>query len=613
MKIKKTLKKILPGTVMLCTIPCAHFTSSCGGFIVDPQISAHDKDSWQHAIEHISSCKHPTIYFSVRAAYYYQQAANLYFSSCQRANQFGYTYNNDEYKFQDSIFLVNFSAWHYKENMPPQPSQESFNLEFDKLVNKQLGYYDIIAESKNAGSFVDITKGNNMLISNLQDFNLKTNYNENDPDFVPLVDSIGDYSSYVKVLNVLLDLYDKNIKFNIVTNDYWWDSFVSRSSKGNKESLDCLTNLIQRVDKIYMLSDGSYTWYTEHNDYFSYRIQNGYYSSSQQEDLWNSIKSSNIEMARKYCYLVDQFLFYNNEKYYYHFSPSSTATFASCLLDEQSYLTKESTYKFSTPWLVPDSYSVIFGGRNEHFEKYVKSYLGLFKYDYDTKPRFDTLLDPNTINNFDYQKKNLLFLLPGALRKGQCDERVFDECNKILNKIMSNFPMNEWNYIYKAHPRMTLEDVQQTIKKLFKVTEVPTNTVIIDPVYPFEYVTTLDQWMVKNGIEEHYHFIDPNTLNLEKPNGVITSFDMFTTSVYSTMSMFGNEYGIDWEDVKHIVNNGSFYIPTKFSILTYEYNPNFNFSKMNIEALWKFYLPLYQNNEFPSIDNFSIFDDNSIA
>ncbi|XQP54977.1 MAG: hypothetical protein ACOQNV_02475 [Mycoplasmoidaceae bacterium] len=602
---RKGILKLLPST-MLCIIPCAQVISGCSAFVVDPEIAAHDENSWQHAIEYISNCKHPTIYVTWNASYLYQQAANLYFASSQKAIQTGHTYLDEEYKYQDQIFLASFDVWHYKENQPG-PTPGSFALKFNTLIDENLGYSDILARSTAIGKQApDLGNGNNMLITNLQDFNCQLGeYNTLLPDYVPY--DPNNKTNIAFLLNKIFDLYekeDKNIKFNIVINDFNWRSLF-QVSKYDKNVLDSIIRIFNKVDKFYLLSEGGYTYHIENQDYFDYRIRNGYVTSKQQENVWKNITSSNNEIARQYCYLTDYFYFYNNEKYFYHFSASSTATYAPCLLDPKSFLTKETTYKFSSPWFVPGTYKQVLG-EGTNFNNYLESYLTFFRYEYNetSQPKFDTLCDQATIQNFDASKRNLIFLLPKAFLHKECEEQIFTECNKILQKIEINFPKEQWNYIYKAHPAMKFSEVEDVVKKIWNKEVLPTNTLIINPIYPFEYLATLDQWMVDSDVEESYHLIDPNTLSDDKPSGVFVSFDMLSTAIYATMSMFVHEYNKTWNDVKHLVNPQSFYIPRKFSIWSYEYSKNHDFSDENIAALWRSYKPLCQNGEFPDINIF---------
>jgi len=615
---KYFLTSILTST---CILPSVILTS-CKPFVVDEEIKAHDELGWKHAIEHIANCGHPTIFLNTDASFYVQQEINMFLTASQLAIQNNHTYKNKGYEYNDMIMLVNNNMWNAKENKQGE-KPGYFPYKFSTCIDENLGYSDIMANSKKAGNKIDLSLGNQMVISNLQDFDLGLQQYDKTRDdyqsFWTLEGGMDWWIGNVRVLNKIIDMYeaiDPNIKLNFVILDFLLDTeFIAKAGSSeifsyNSELSKLQLRMFRHLDKLYVLSDGSYTYNEAYPHYLNYFKNYGYTSAKDQDKILYYLKTLPFDDALEYYKYVHPFVFYNNEKYVIHFQANTKSYKSPRVLSPKSHLTEETTCKYAPALFVPKSYKEILTN-DTLFNNYQTSYLKFFNAFIDGKiPKFSNFVLDNTYVNFDSSKKNLIFFLPSSLTESQNPSvELFDECKSIMSKIRNNYPADKWNFMFSFHPRSKLSDIYYILNHLFDTTgpsQWPKNTVLLSNAYPFEVLLVLDQQLVASGTETHYHLIDPTTFDQDKPSGVMTSFDMLTTCFFSGVSLLSSELGVSKENAQKVIQKDAFYVTKKFDILNYNNPDGKDYSSINFKYLKNMYDVLTDVGEYPDVSKFSV-------
>ena len=140
----------------------------------------------------------------------------------------------------------------------------------------------------------------------------------------------------------------------------------------------------------------------------------------------------------------------------------------------------------------------------------------------------------------------------------------------IFNEIVKSYPIEQYNYIWKAHPRSTQEEIESGIKRIFN-NQLPANTIILKNTYPLEFLTFLDWDLVKNNVETKYHMIDPNSFAKDENevSGLFAGFSFDTSCVMITMNALAN-YKLPngdllgWNNALKLLSNKSMFLPTRF-------------------------------------------------
>lgn len=219
--------------------------------IVEKEIAKHDEKCWETTIYDIANADCPTIYLTGDAAYYLMQSASIYYTSSELSLM-----NGNHNKFADQIMLISFKNFKYKTK--ESGSDHMFSYSYENLVGDANGHR---AEYKDILQY-GVEEGEHAVITNYEDFNDSDTYSSEADTDSNRYSLYGRYDTTAKILEKIYSMYDAynpHQKFNFVIVDLILEGFVRTMAN---ESLDLQRTIYSRANKMYFLSDGSYSYAT---------------------------------------------------------------------------------------------------------------------------------------------------------------------------------------------------------------------------------------------------------------------------------------------------------------------------------------------------------------
>ena len=534
-------KKIISSLFIGSSILVPSILSSCSNVKIDAEIAKHDENGWKNTVEELSNTKIPTIFFNVGASFQIYQNTLMVLSADSLAKQKGHTYQDEEYKFADRISIITSDLYKYKTKT--SPSLYAYN--YGEYVSDN----DILTDG--------IDKANNMLISNYEDFDLSL------PDYVDKSNelSLGNFNKVIDTYNHIFKMYDeasgKRMNFNFFFNDY------TPYTVDDEIYSKFMGLVLPRANKIYMCSDGRGSWSSVRDKYINQWKENGYTSASKQKEIWNSLhNASSIDEAAK-IFSKNKIALQNNENYFQWFAADGNFYKSELNSLPDIKLTPDTWTKYSRSLLDWTEYKTLFNMTSDVYNDFSNKIKKFFNWHEGEK--FENFVNYGT---YDLNKKNLIIPLPKFVNTA--NEIRDNNIISIFNEIVKSYPIEQYNYIWKAHPRSTQEEIESGIKRIFN-NQLPVNTIILKNTYPLEFLTFLDWDLVKNNVETKYHMIDPNSFAKDENevSGLFAGFSFDTSCVMITMNALAN-YKLPngdllgWNNALKLLSNKSMFLPTRF-------------------------------------------------
>lgn len=606
----KKIKSLLAVSLLSYSVLPAIVLSSCSCSGIDRQIANNDKDGWKHSIEYIADCKHPTIYLTAPTSITIQLMAEMYFSSTYLAQARNHTCTNEQYKYNDNIFVVPWNMYQYKTKKAA--TDVSFAYNYQHLVGNN-GIKDKLVDG--------FDNANNMVVTHVQDFDNTSEYDKESSTYeykysdIKNAQDAKELYSIEQLLDAIYSKYPKGTKFNFVISDWNLDKLlhnkVSLSDKTLGEvGLRLVSKMFYRADKFYSITEG-WNSFLMSDLYKEKSLSIEYINYSEKKKVWDALHSDDEQLREYYIKNKDLwFEFINCQEFMMTFASGNEALMTSRFLNKDLYCTKETIIKPVYPWFSVYSFKKLLN--DDTWSKYTNAFLDFFHYR-STDTFNNYIINTESLHNYyDQNKKNLIFMMPNYMGGTVVEEMstgeklMLDEFKTIINKIKANYPIDKWNYIYKFHPRKsTSAGVESSLKYIFDNT-MPTNTVVLEHKYPIEFLLTLDNYLFKTNKQSNYHLIDPRTLNQDKPSGIITSENIRSTSTYTMMEMIANENdNCKWSDVKKLVQYDAFFIPTTYKLT----NPDFHkgyYGDINKKEIVDFFSSFYEIDHFIDPNGFAV-------
>ena len=554
-KIKKFLFPLVAAPLIATPI-----VTACSSI---DEIKQYNPNSWRDSINEIANSECPTIYITNNATLPFTQLALMWYTSSEIARNQGKTYENEKYRYADQVFIIPWSFYHYKTN----ETQDTNVYDYQALITREQpgaspSYVDMLKSGwiKSDGT-TDPTvknKGNHMIITNLEDFDTSTNtYSDN-------ADNTGFYVNSgtidVRFFDKLFSLYDENIRFNFIICDSVLVNLLSTHH-------DIAAKLFNRANKFYTVSDGSNTHITFLNFYKSVWNKRGYTSADQQRQIWENMHKS-VRTA-EYELLINSIALMNNQKYFVFFDVAGDFWKSSVNYDNNTGLNQDTIVKWTCANLFWESYKDVFNLDNQTLS-YIDANTKLF-FDKDcdlTNINFEHFTCMDSYKNYSKSKKNVIIGLPRYVE----EENAVRDANikEIFDKLISNYPTSEYNYIVKPHPRIPESQYEEVMLRIFG--QSLNNITYIKSSYPLEVLVAIDWSMNKNGLWDHYYFIDPNSLEKDEKDvsGILAGFQTTSSINMTTLAMSANYYlsnnkQVGWNNALKILGKGSNFTPSKFN------------------------------------------------
>lgn len=596
------MKKILKG--ILSSLIVAHYVTICsscksGTFVCDKEIANHNPNGWYTSIKEIAQSECPTIYLTADAAYYIIQASIMYYTSTELSRQIG-----NSNPFADQIMLISYKNYQYKKG-ENSGSTSMFKYSYENLLGDANGqrseYKDILKYGVEAGDHAVIT--------NYEDFDISADDYSSQADTDANRYWLYTYDTTVKILNNIYSMYtefDPNIKFNFVIIDILLNSFI----KDSHNSINLQRTIYEKANKIYWLSDGSFSYAKEgwRGIYKTQFEKYGYKDAKTQDGIWNFIHSSlNNQVSKNKLILNNPIAFLNNEKYciflgndgdWYrtingrnNLCPSTMTKYAYSDINWTSYKSK---LNFQDEVFNSLNYSIIsfFDKKNSNeFIKNEDNFISLYATE-DTK------------NHFNPNNKTILVPTDQYLmsKDDTRDKNILD----ILNEMFKHFNPSNYNLVLKSHPRIDETKYEERMHELFG--DYYENVVILKPKYPLELLILLDwQNANKSGVD-HYYLYDPNSFITDSPSGFLGGWSLNTTSIISLINLIANfeiyngVYIGNAHSLK-LLNLKSLYLPKNFHIS--DGIVDNNSKTFNYLLLQGLYTPFFTIGKFIDINFFN--------
>lgn len=554
---KKILKITTTSLMFLPFISCGCGNNST--IIIEKEIAEHDEKCWETTINDIANADCPTIYLTCDAAYYLMQAALIYYTSSELSLK-----NGNSNKLADQIMLISFKSFMYKTK--ESGSAQMYSYSYENLIGDAGGkrtheYKDILQYG--------VEEGDHAVITNYEDFNDSDTYSsEADTDVNKYW--LYTYDTTVKFLEKIYSMYDAynpHQKFNFVIVDLALDSFVSTMVN---ESLNLQRTIYSRANKMYFLSDGTYSYATWRNVYANAFKQYGYTNCATQQKIWNNLHNVNIDDKTKNDLIKSNpIAFLNNEKYcsflgndgdFYrtcwgenNLCPSTMTKYAYSNIDFTSY---KSIFSLNDTYNNELIYSILSFFDNNNAEQFIN----------DQDNFIDLYATVDTKNHFDPNKKSIIIPTDSfiTIEDNIRDKNITD----IIDKMMEIFSQNNYNYVLKSHPRIDESIYDARMQQLFA--NYYDKMTILKPKYPLEELIVFDWYNQSKTSVNHFNLVDPLSYISNSPSGLIGGWSLLTTSIMSMLNLVANyetdqHLKIGNQNALKMIDTNCVFIPTKFS------------------------------------------------
>lgn len=586
------LNKKMKYSLLISSLSCLPVTTSCQAranyLVCDMEIATHDANGWNTCINEIAHSDCPTIYLTTDAAYCLMQASLIYYTSSELSLIDG---NTSE--FADHIMLISFKNYQYKQGQDSKIN--SYNYSYWNLVGDANGQRH---EYKNILEY-GVKEGSHMVLTNLEDFDTdSTEYSDpNNNEYWWL-----NYVTTQKILEKIYSMYDQfqpNINFNFVLSDLFLNNFQIDTYN----TLNLQRTMYSRANKMYFISDGSYSYSVLSRVYIQNYAKYGYVDSEYQNELWDILHSNADDTRKNNLLFHNPIAFLNNEKFCLFLGPDDG--WYNTYYDKSFSLSPATMIKYAYSninWL---SYQRDFHLDDETFASLCNS-IALF---YDEE-NADKIKDGNsfislyatddTYQHFDSKKKNIIIPTPSYLVN---DDDIRDQNIKdIFDEMAKKYSPDEYNWIFKGHPRNNEQSYYQKMKKILP--DYYDNIVILKMKFPLEFLVILDWQLAKTS--NTYHTVDPYSFVTDQPSGILGGWSLDTSCVITLINLLyhfsnGDGYILGCENAKKILNLDTLFLPNRFNISNGEiiddYLDNFN-------ILNDMYKPFVTINKFVNVNLF---------
>ena len=563
MRINKYKCLLITVSVTTCFLPlisCSCGNNGSSSVVIDKEIAQHDENAWETTINEIASADCPTIYLTVDAAYFLMEAASIYYTSSELAIK---QHNTNPYA--DQIMLISYKNFKYKTK--ESSSTGNFNYSYENLIGNAGGkrtheYKDILQYG--------IEEGDHAVITNYEDFNDETEYSPSADDDCNKY-WLYTYDTTAKILDKLYTMYDEknpNQQFNFVICDYLLQFLIKNEFE---ESLSLQRSIYSRANKIYWLSDGSYSYFGWCDTYTEAFARYGYINYATQKEVWNKIHDVDIPDVEK-DNLIKQnpIIFLNNEEFcsflgadgdfyrtHYGLNNLCPSTMTKYAYSNINWLSYQTTYGFTDEEFKDLTNSIIsfFDDKNaDEFIKNEDNFVNLYVTD-DTKTHFNA------------NKKSII--IPTDSFVVDANEIRDQNIINIFDKMTETFNPDEYNYVLKSHPRIDESVYDQRMQELFA--KYYDNITILKPKYPLEQLILFDLYNQSKSAVNSFKLVDPLSYIGNTPSGLFGGWSLLTTSIISTLNLVANYQAenhliVGNKNALKMINTDCVFIPKNFNL-----------------------------------------------
>lgn len=457
---------------------------------------------WKKSVEVSSGDKIPVIFHTYDASYVclnFFALANLMLKIREK--------NKSEYDESCPIIIL------FNDEI-----RQIYNYSPTVLYNK----YPNVFKDKNSSNYFGVYSNINCL-PNHETKNIPYNGNE-----------IGAYE-----INALIEFINKNKDRSNFRFDYWIDDY--RLNLLWRNHSEALFNILKYCRNLNVIPNGSLQWCK-----FGYlqeyaRMANNQeltFSPTEQQWLWETIFTKSKYESEQY---KDEFEKFKMSKKEWFIDNVMLVKNYSFDCDWVNY------FGIQSPKIKFYEYPVNFVCWPEMFEIDKDEFIA------DLKQMFgiisDSIFKQSIVKNYDYfsnNKTNLVFLLTH-----EWGERK-DEFSKTFENMMSEFskkyPFEKFNYIFKHHPRKSLNEVINDIEEVCEKSGI--KPIIMNNGLPIELTLFVDIEENKNtgkfNLLNPLDFAEP-TKDLTKYTGVFAGYNLVSSCFYTIMNGFYQSYeGVEW-------------------------------------------------------------------
>lgn len=463
--------------------------------------------------------------------------------------------------------------------------------------------------------FQSLYKNFNDLWDNKNSWNTELGYlgiftNTNDVPNVDISSPFMEYSLDIaqvtnidNYLNSFGSLDDKKVEYNLFIDDLLLSNLWPRKKEKG------LFGLLNRTKHIYILPEGA-TQSSQStglpSDYANWKM--GYYNKNnpydpnialvEEVDLYNKTFkdgywdfTSNdfnvkFEAFKNALYTDNQYILYNYlennalfDVYFYNGSYAKAIEYKS----KSGYDCEEARLVVNNALIDYGIYASLFDLKNPSI--LYSSFEGIFSIDSEQPYDFLSFIDYGS-EFFDSNKTNLIFTLdkvwslenisqPAAKNSVEDIELVITQMQSMMKKYSEFFPVSKYNYIFKAHPRVSKQDHIETTKLFCEKTNI--RPVILTKDLPFEIILGKD--LLENKTSGDYNLINPSDFLVEKPFSQLTGFFcgyQITSTLFFTTIQTINAYNN--KNCTQIMLKTL--IPPKFNLIPDSFRVNGNLGKL---------------------------------
>ena len=428
-----------------------------------------------------------------------------------------------------------------------------------------------------------------------------------------LYKNIDIYDNVNQIIETFTTIMEKhNVdKFDFVTDEIQFMNMF----RNNKSKF--FNFIFKHANKIIILSDGAYHTNTT-VPYLISQYQNHKIKSREQIiDMYNEFLKGNRSLTQN-C-VLDLLLLKNyeqnnnnNSKFnFVQFINYDSNIFNSINLNDV-YRWNESS--FSTNFV---DYGKNILTNTNSIQKYLDVYTKLF---------FNVDLSLNNLfvsgqSEYDPNKKNAIFLGSSLFKplKGNVSENnfsrldimpdVLNEVQNTITTILTKYPPNEYNIIFKLHPVFSNADDPQCLGAINYVKQITnnaiTNPIIVNSSIPLETWIAYDYYNYTNNSGQSVIF------KSNKPEEWSTFFGLqaTTTTIQTTRQFYQSTFGIDKYKVAQLIPFSNFPIPKLFPIIDRltKNNSTHDYSNANLQDVENIYKPYCPSITF-GMDNLEDYD-----
>ncbi len=405
-----------------------------------------------------------------------------------------------------------------------------------------------------------------------------------------------DSTMIFELINYFKMIFNGTFKIDLWISDINIEELWN-GSNDNSNSL-AFYEMLKYTDKINVISDGNYqTKYFALN--FVDRINSlknqlskidankkiNDYKNDINNSLYNEFKSTSI-----YDFLLDNSYIniFNIASYY-------NSPYYKLISGYNFYQVYEYQYDYYS------MANLLFDKNNEaeYFNDFVSLYERFFNW--SNINSFEDLILENK-DLYDRNKKNVIYIGDSLIT----DESEFypqrkEELNKITEAMLKKYNPKEYNWIFKNHPRYTLEVQKYLNSFMFNNNFKP----IYLKNFPWEMFLSWDNKKQKE--DSNYQPFFGNSVNLsENTKTILTGLQYSSTVIETTWFFLKNVYNLDDFSAYNSINANNFPIAATFDIIRptkiYNFNPNQNYLK-NYQGIVDIHEPFYQLHNFYDYKN----------